>query len=96
MVSQYNIDTKLLTEIYSRPKVDEKKNKPGHQSRSFSRNSQNTVSRPQSRNNTKTPLKRQNSLDLPVSPRQPLAAPVPSLQQPLAEQPQGKKYDVCI
>ena len=96
MVSQYNIDTKL--HFYFRPKVDEKKNKPGHQNRSFSRNSQNTVSRPQSRNNTKTPLKRQNSLDLPVSPRQPLAASVPSLQKPSAEQPQGKKkkYDVCI
>ena len=81
-----------------RPKPEEKKHKPGQNNRSLSRISQNTASRPQSRNNTKTPLKRQNSLDLPLSPRQPLAqalavaAPPPPPQQPLAEQPQGEFF----
>ena len=78
-----------------RPKPEEKKHKPGQNNRSLSRISQNTASRPQSRNNTKTPLKRQNSLDLPVSPRQPLAQALavaaPPPQQPIiAEQPQGE------
>lgn len=78
--------------LNSKSKTEEKKNKPGQNNRSLSRISQNTASRPQSRNNPKTPLKRQNSLDQPVSPRQPLAQSLavaaPPPQQPLAEQPQ--------